>query len=289
MNDLDRLRDEARKRRAAVSAKISRIRRNTGVDLANTEADPRRQPTAVKRYTRTQLSNYIAELNAFTARDNGYIGGARGTVISKKSWAEYKRLERQYNQLGAKRLAEVGQIVLPGGMTIENREAMLPQKVRASGSPMNRLYEVVAREARQVNGQKALDKLIKSLEKKLSKNYVKTGIADARSQFKDMAKLIGDPSLTKAAAKLTDYQFDTLWNYTNFVATFSMKYEVIRMAMANEKVDPAFHHVAEDYAGDARQLLEWAGFLPETASKARQESRSTGSKGKQSTSKKRRA
>lgn len=280
MNDIERLRDLARKRRAAVTSKIGRIRRTTGVDLSHTESDPRRDAKSIQRYTRIQLSNYIAELNAFTARDNGYIAGARGTVLQKKSWAQYKRLERSFNQLGAKRIAEIGEIVLPGGMTIADRETMVPQRVRAQGTPMNRLYENISRNPRQIAGQKALDKLIKTLESKLSKNYVKTGIADARKQFKDMAKLIGAPELMKVASGLTDYQFDTLWNYTNFVASFSLKYEVVRMAMANEHVEPALHHVAEDYAGDARVLLGWAQQLPETSSEARKANRSAQSRTK---------
>ena len=56
MDEIERLRDLVRKRRGAVTSKISRIRRNTGVDIAGKPEDPRRETDVIKRYNKRQLN-----------------------------------------------------------------------------------------------------------------------------------------------------------------------------------------------------------------------------------------
>lgn len=260
MNELERLREMARKRRSAVTAKIGRIRRNTGVDIAGNPDDPRRPANVVKRYNSRQLNKYIAELNAFQSRDVGYVAGAGGVPIPKSKWREYKRLETRYNAAGALHEAKIADIFLPqAGMTLRQRNAMVHPT--AVGEVVNRPYSQVERSASQVPGVKALDRLIKDMIKKTNKSFLPSEIKRSRKQLNDMLKTAGNGEFVKRANKLSNSQFDTLWNYTNFATLVSLSYEMAKLRAADAK-ERWHDSVVEDAASDIGELFDWASDLP---------------------------
>lgn len=260
MNELDRLRELARKRRSAVTAKIGRIRRNTGVDIAGNADDPRRPAAVVKKYNSRQLNRYIAELNAFQSRDVGYVAGSGGVPIPKSKWATYKRLERQYNAAGKMHEAKVLDTFLPqAGMTLRQRQAMIHPT--AMGEVVNTPYAQIDRSPSQVPGVKALDRLIKDMRRKVTKEYLPSEIKKSRKQLNDMLKTAGNGEFAKRAAKLTNSQFDTLWNYTNFATLVSLSYEMAKLRAADAK-ERWHDSVVEDAASDIGELFDWASNLP---------------------------
>lgn len=263
MNELERLRELARKRRSAVTGKIARIRRNTGVDIAGKGEDPRRPLEVVKRYNKSQLNKYIGELNAFQSRGVGFVAGAGGVPIPKNKWNEYKKLERQYNALGVKHESRVADIFLPtAGMTLRERNATVHP--RAVGEVVNRPYSQVDREPTQIPGAKALDKIIRDMYKKTTKSYLPGEIKKSRKQLNDMLKTAGNGDMVARAKSLSDSQFDTLWNYTNFATLISLSYEMAKLRAADAK-ERWHDQVVEDSASDIRELFEWASELPEAS------------------------
>lgn len=261
MNELERLRELARKRRSAVTGKIARIRRNTGVDITGRAEDPRRDISVIKRYNKAQLNKYIGELNAFQSRSVGYVAGAGGVPIPKNKWQQYKRLERQYNALGVKHEAKVADIFLPtAGMTLRQRNAMIHPT--AVGEVVNRPYSQVDRVPSQIPGVKALDKILKDMERKTSKTYLPGEIKKSRKQLNDMLKTAGNGNMIARASKLSDAQFDTLWNYTNFATLVSLSYEMAKLRAADAK-ERWHDQVVEDAASDIGELFDWASELPE--------------------------
>lgn len=271
MNELERLREMVRKRRSAVTAKIARIRRNTGVDITGRSEDPRRATDAIKRYNVRQLNNYLGELNAFQSRSVGYVAGAGGVPIPRNKWREYKRLEAQYNAIGAKHEASVADIFIPtSGMTIRQRKAMIHPT--AVGEVVNNPYAWVEREPEQVRDAKSMDKLITDMRRRTDRKYLPGEIAKARKQLNEMLKTAGMNDVAKQASKLSNSQFDTLWNYTNFATQVSLSYELMKLRSADAK-ERWHDSVLEDARDDIGSLLEWANELPETQESGNQPSR----------------
>lgn len=261
MSDIDRLRELVRKRRSAVTAKIARIRRNTGVDIAGKPDDPRRDTKVIKSYNTRQLNRYLGELNSFQSRSVGYVAGAGGVPIPRLKWQEYKRYEKQYNALGKIHEDKIADIFLPtSGMTLRQRKAMIHPT--AVGEVVNTPYAQIDREPSQVPNAKAMDALIKDMRAKLSKSFLPGEIKKARRQLNDMLKTAGNGEFAKQAAKLSDSQFDTLWNYTNFATLVSLSYEMAKLRAANAK-ERWHDSVVEDSASDIRELFDWASELPQ--------------------------
>lgn len=261
MNELERLREIARSRRSAVTSKIARIRRNTGVDVTGKPDDPRRPVEVVKRYNSRQLNNYIAELNAFQSRSVGFVAGAGGVPIPKSKWAEYKRLERRYNAQGAQHEAAIADIFLPtAGMTLRQRNAMIHPT--AVGEVVNRPYSQIERSPQQVPSTNALDTLIRDMYRRTEREFLPGEIKKSRKQLNDMLKTAGNGEFVKRANILTDSQFDTLWNYTNFATLVSLSYEMAKLRAADAK-ERWHDSVVEDAASDIGELFDWASQLPE--------------------------
>lgn len=262
-DELKNLRAIVRKRRAAVTAKASRIKRNTGLDVKGTKADPRRPLDVVDRYNRVQLNKYLSDLNGFMARDNGFVAGANGSVITKKEWLDYKKVERQVNRIGAIHFADIANTFIPvSGITIRQREATIKaEKVRGAGEIVVTPYSHIERDAADIKDANALKKLKAGLKKKLDKNYLPLQIAAGREQLNLMLDTLGNNDLKKDFAGLTDNQFDILWNHTSFATNVSSIYFVMKSKNTNSH--GRWHDtVVEDYRNDIRELFDWAKALP---------------------------
>lgn len=268
-DELKKLREIVRKRRSAVTAKENRIKRNTGVDVRGTSLDPRRPLQVVDKYNRVQLSNYLNELNAFMARGVGFLSGANGSIIPKRDFLSYKKLERQVNKIGAMKFAEIADIFVPvNGMTIRQRENTVKgEKVRGAGEIVVTPYSHIERDAADIKDLNALNKLKENLKSKTEKAYLPTQIKLAREQLDMMLDVLGNGDLKSSVDSLTDYQFDIMWNHTNFATNVSSIYFV--MQSKTVKSEDRWHSsVIEDYSNDIRELLSWASQLPKDRASA---------------------
>lgn len=218
MNNINILRAEVRKRRSAVTSKERRIYNNTGIDLKNTKDDPRRPPSVVKNYNTTQLNNYLRDLNNFMLRENGYIPDSSGGFIPKRDWLSYLRSERKLNKIVKAHFNKIADIRDPyRNVTIRQAEGLfVPDDARAAGEIRHRPYNEIHRNPKNIKNVDALKKLQNQINKKQTKEYLQEAINNGRSQANSMLANAGISELKNAMAKLSDQQFDVLWNYWGF-------------------------------------------------------------------------
>lgn len=269
--ELDRLRREIARKQRNVNAKINRIEKSTGINLRGTNYNPRNADAAkFMRYTAKQLIAYGKRLDEFTDRKTAFVPGVDAQPIPKQHFDRYKALEDQINGVGDRLMGVVGGFEAPGsGMTIAERDATLrANRKRAQGDVVNRTFSKIDRKSTDINGVDALNKLVKSLEKKLNAKHLPSKIKEGRKQNDQMLEAMGANDLREAADKLTDFQFHVLWEYTNYASQVGLSYGVASLSAANSE-DRWYQKVIEDNSGDIREAIEWARKLPPTEADAR--------------------
>jgi hypothetical protein len=263
--ELQRLRELAKKDRAAATQKIYRIRKNQHVDLTGTEYDPRRPVAVINKYNAAQLRGYIAKLEQFSDRGAQYIAGSNGVAIPKGLYSEYKRLESVYNALVDLRNAERAPYILPGEgnkMTIGEREQyMLPDNLRMRNAAANSLYPKQDINPANVAGEFGLKELIKDIKLKLKPGYLKKEIKGERVEVEAMLKTIGDKVTIKSIRGLSNHQFDVLFNSTKFVRSVSRIYEFYKNLSADAK-EEWYNTRYQDEVSELNEAIEWARNLP---------------------------
>jgi hypothetical protein len=271
-DELKALRAFVKKRRNAVTAKENRIKRNTGVDIRNTAQDPRRPLTVVDKYNKSQLTKYLSDLESFMSRSVGYVGGSGNTPLPKLDWLRYKKLENKYNKIGMEHFNAIADIFIPqAGMTISQRDkTLVPDSISAQGAIVNRPYSPIDRKPNNIPSQKALDKLIADMNKKVSGKFLPEKLQEGRGQLNTMLNSIGNPELISEANLLTDSQFDILWNYTNFASNVSGIYFLMMKNATDDSGEEMekgnwWDSVVEDYSDDIRELFSWARSQPENS------------------------
>lgn len=257
--ELDELRAMARARHRAVTRKVSRIKSDTGLPISGSKNDPRRDLSKVKRYTKSQLRTYIAELSEFSSRSVQFVPSANRTPIQADLWKRYKSLEARRNQQINTQFERVKDVFLPAvGQTIGERMAMITPAHRQLTNPsVNAPYRPAEMQPRNVASQKALERLVAQKENQLRPSYRKQLINDARSQFAKMADVINRRDLARDVSKLSDAQFEVLWNYTPFASAIGINYEVIQ-AMLSNKEKPFHSDSLRNAVASQKSLIEWA-------------------------------
>lgn len=215
---IDNLRNDVRKRRAAVTNKERRIFNNTGIDLKGTKEDPRRPPSVIKKYNVTQLNSYLADLDNFMRRDNGYVPDSSGGFIRKRDWLNYKRAERKFNKIVKSEFDKIGDIRDPfRNVTIREAEGLfVPESKRAQGEIRHRPLNEINRNSKNIKSAEALKKLYDQVNGRTSKDYVKNALDAGRKQAGQMMDNAGISSLKDAVTQLSNQQFNVLWNYWGF-------------------------------------------------------------------------
>lgn len=259
-DDVAILRYAVRKRRSAVTSKIWRIRKNTGVDIANHPDDPRRPPSVIRKYNKPQLIKYLRDLNSFMSRETGYVAGANGVAIPKKTWGEYKRLERKFNQIGDKKFEEMANLFLPThGMTIRQREEMLkPSVPKAGGENTTHPYTKMDKKSKNIASAEALNKLLIDMQRRLKGNYNASTIKAQREEMKEALGRLGITEYNKRADKLSNQQFDMLWNYAKVGNKIYDMYHVMKMMSTRSSDSRWYDSVIEGNENELGELFDWA-------------------------------
>lgn len=257
--ELNELRAMARARHRATTRKISRIKSETGLTISGSKNDPRRDLSRIKRYTKSQLRAYIGQLNDFSSRSVQFVPSATRTPIQADLWKKYKGLERRYNQRVNAQFDTVKDVFLPAvGQTIGERMAMITPAHRQLTNPaVNAPYRPAEMQPRNVKSEKALKRLIAQKQNQLKASYRKKLVDDARRQFSQMADVINRRDLARDVAKLSDAQFEVLWNYTPFASAIGINYEVIQ-AMLSNKEKPYHSDSLRNAVASQKSLIEWA-------------------------------
>lgn len=268
MSELDRLRAEAKRRRAAATKKIARMRREKGVDITGTQYDPRRNAKLLDKYNSTQVRAYLRALDAFQSRNVGYVAGAGGVPLPKTAWQRYKSIENKFNKLGRKNAEGIDNVKLPGrGMTVrERKDTIVPTRKSAAGDAANTPFYNKNLSPESVKSVAALERLMRSFQKKLDPKYLPQAIRKARRQANEMMDAAGFGGFKSRLKRLSQHQFDSLWNHSDFATRASQYYEswLKRMGGNVERYQDGFE---ENAAFDLEELIEWAETLPRTAPK----------------------
>lgn len=254
MSNIAKLRAEVMRAHKLAGDKARRVEQSTGAKVAGSSFDPRRDPSKVSKYNARQLRAYQAELAEFRSRNTQFVAGSRGTPIPKHQWVRYQNVQQTYNKLGSWELASVFNVELPGGSTIGEREAtFLPEGRAAAGRASNRPQGGVNLDAGQIHSADALPMLEKRLRDRMSEGSLSRAISAQRYQMGEMLSAIGESDLIPEFGELTDKQFSTLWNYTDFPDFLSTRYESVKNMSVEEQTK-----TGENIRADIREQLNWA-------------------------------
>lgn len=242
--EIERLRQLARKRHRAATAKVSRLKKND-VPISGTKLDPRKNAADISKMRARDLESYIKKLNNFNSRETSWVHGAgKKTLLTGALYNRFEKLKKQVNEKRAKPYETVKDIRLPslGDTTVEGFMGQKPTHPVTQNPSSRAPHLPITTTNKGIPNDKQLKKLIKDLEVKLSADYGDKVISRdqkvMKSFFKDMGKVSKDKELKdlrKDFWSLTPAQFAFLWNYTNFAEAASMDYEIAKDHMQDQK------------------------------------------------------
>lgn len=258
--DINELRAEVRRRQRAANKKVSRLKAR-GVQLGGTEFDPRREARNIGRYNTAQLKSYLSDLNKFTSRENAFVAGAGGTPIRRSTYEAYTRAQRRYNMVAESAYEAVKSTFIPShGMTVEQFDAGMLSKRPGANVGATRPLAPFRRAANEIVSEERMRELTKLLETKARPTFVRRKIKSQRDQMMKALQEFGDLDLLERASKLTNFQLDVLWNYTDAPRDFFSGYHHAKLFAANP-ADETASQIHEDAAYETRQWVEWASQL----------------------------
>lgn len=256
MSDINRLRAEAKRRRAAVTAKAARIRRSTGANIAGSEFDPRKPHAAVQRMNSRQLRAYINRLNAFTDRSTQFVALNGGAPAPRKAWESFASKQSAIEQMELSHERDIGRYKAMGSdeSVAQARARLHPTAQGGRRGPLNS----TSFEPGDINNLSALNKLDARLKKVMSPGYMQKQLKQGRHNVIEALKQMGELGLIEKLHSLTDYQFDVLWYGSRFAETVFLRYENEKERMEGNQKERAQDRAANEQFELARDFLDWA-------------------------------
>jgi len=259
--ELESLRQLARKRHRAVTQKVSRIKAKEGITLTGTKDDPRKDPQSFKRMNAIQLRAHIAKQETFISRETQFVSGAKGTILTGSLWHQAETLIRAVNRKNATPYEAVKNVFLPSqGMTVDEFMGTKPTHP-VTGNPASRAPHLpITKSAKGIPNDRQLKKLIKDLQAKLATDYGDKVIARERKTLgkflKDIGKVSNIKDISKDFRGLTPGQFAFMWNYTNFAAISSFDYEIAKSKLHDPKSLSQFDNAFTTQISEMRKIIK---------------------------------
>lgn len=261
---LDAKRDEIKRLHRNATKKISRLK-SSGVQLTAHGIDPRIELEKIQRYNSTQLDAYAKRLQEFTSRRTAFVPGAEGKPLDKAKWRRLQKLTAQHNAIGTQRMAERGNIKLPGqDTTLQQKHNDIVSRVRARGDVYNYPYEPLRFNSTDIVN---IDKLIKDMEKKNNREFFPNLLKDQRKQLRQMMDYVGDNYISHIIDKMDDRKFDILFNDAGFADYYSRKYTNAK-ATESGQGHRGSQGIEEDADSDIWAAIKWVQELPTPRGKA---------------------
>ena len=230
---LSDLRAEVRTLEARARRKVGRLRRQNNIDLTGSRNDPLRTAD-IGRYTQRQLENYRQSLTLFNSRGTQFYGDAYGKPITSTTWERYRKAERRYNREKDAFFSQFAKLKTPYGETLSDRMKRVTPNRPGLVAEVNSPYADVRRASRAFTSEKRVKELAIYMEGQVGEEAWSNRLRDARSQFKEMAKLTGNTGILREVGKLNDKQFAALWFYTNFTQSFAQHYETFKLLLGSK-------------------------------------------------------
>lgn len=251
MARIDELRDEYRRRRAAVTRKINRTAKINRVELSGTDYDPRRAVGSERQMTSRQLRSEIAKMNRFTKRTTQYYRGKDGAIIPRNIWLQYKGVENMVRNASKAELARLANLKTPSGDTVAEREAQTVHTM--GGSASNRPLTPRNRTPAGVTSIHAISKLIRQENSRLSPAYKAKHIKSGRTSAIKMAEAVGDHATAKRIRKMDDERFYLAWNYGDLAEAQALTYHSVQ----SDGFEPDAGFL-DDRQEQVNSILDWA-------------------------------
>lgn len=225
----------------AATRKVSRVKSTFGAEVSGTRYDPRRDPSKIKSYTTPQLKAYMRDLGRFNSRQTQFVAGADNVPLKRQTWQSYVQAEQAFNQRLNQRLDRVKDIRTPdGGMTLGERNEMLPKHPVAGEGASGIARKEVHRGARQFPSEDKLVKMTRQIKEKSKRSQTQKELKAAQQSWIKISADLKNKSLSDAVKRLSPEQFDMLWNYTRFSTNVSLPYEIAKdMLSKKDKMSEA--------------------------------------------------
>lgn len=257
MSEVERLRNEVKRRRQAVGNKIARTRRVSGANVAGSEFDPRRDPEVIKRYNTPQLRRYLADLNGFMARGNQFAAGDGGAPLPRNMVRAYEAKVDRFRNAGQRHMDQIGkQFITPIGVTVEQFYGDRTKNRRLA--TVNTPYGSAVKGVKGVTSVKALQELMSKIDQMNSNDFMPEKISQGRQNVKKALDMMGRQEDIKTIDELSDYQFDVLWFGSPFAEIVFSNYDIIQERAAGTRKERWQDKVISDNAVLIPEFLEWA-------------------------------
>ena len=224
--EIDKLRAEVIKRQRAASNKMSRLRRQQGVEVSGSSYDPRKSRDHINRLNTSQLNALLGRINDFTSRSTQFINTGNGAV-SRADWQKFERNLERANAVKRKRRETVGQEKIgPGTETAEkrrhNRYGTAPRS-SADGGYTSSPFDEQTVIPEMVQGLEALKRLSKRFARDADPGHERKNMKSWRKSAFDMLEALGSYDLAGAVMAMPLRNFRKLW-YSGFAEAIAPKY-----------------------------------------------------------------
>lgn len=257
-----KLRAEVQKKLISVNNKIARTQKNTGAKVAGSEFDPRRRAGIDKNYNVAQLRSYLNDLNAFMRRPNQFVAGSRGAPIPRGKYAAFQKLQKEYSEVAKSYEASVGNNVLPkefDNMTVRAHKGIAPESQGSTVYGPYRKYDYASTDIKNVG---ALEKLANKIKSMLKRGYLEKEISEGRENLEKALTIMGEGEWIERIDQLSDYQFDVLWNGTEFADRVFAKYDLLQERKEGTRKEKWQDKVVDSQFAELGGLFDWASNLP---------------------------
>jgi hypothetical protein len=246
-SEVERLREELKKARQAVTNKINRVKKNTGANVAGSEFDPRRRSGIENGYNARQLQSHINELKDFMRRGNQFVALSGGAPATKGEWYVYKRREQAQQEAREAYQAIQAKIDTPSGLTaLQNKQGTNEGPNAVVQGP----YRNINRSPIDVASRSALKNLSEQMLNQIKPDYLKGKLEQGRENLNKALLIMGNEDEVARLSYLSDEQFDAFWFGTNIAESVFMKYNLENNPAAGSRKEKWQDKVIADAAED---------------------------------------
>ena len=251
-------RAEAARKLTAVQRKVSRLRREKGVEITGSAYDARIPREKIGRMNSRQLDAFIRKANAFTSRSTQFVAGAHGVPLNRNLVRQLERKEATLRAKNESVMSGIGDMQAPyTGMTLREREQMRPT-VKTGGEAFARTFEPVKTRIQDVRSEEAIKALDRYRDKQLSPTYARERVNSSRDELNKMLDKTGQHFFKARFNALTDEQFFTLWEYGPWAGEVSLVYEIMKETEDGTDLSDTDRMMYEDLSIEINDALTWA-------------------------------
>ena len=261
------LRAQLIQRQRAAANKISKNRRQRGVEIAGTQFDPRVSRETIARLSKASLKKRLSTVDSFVSRSTQFVPGHEGTPLPRNDFNQARALVERAKAKRQSWENQISAITLPNSSeTIGQRRAKMRGPHSRGGGAANapEVLPINFDEMRFTSAE-GLKVFMKNISK-LNKTGHKPGSVQLwRDQYNQMLGTIGGTrgaQMKAAGDALTDKQFSVLWNDTPFSTAISIEYEQALQAQKpggkNGQISAIKSQILDQSIKEATDLVAWA-------------------------------